>query len=59
MSENIAVIGSGYVGLSNAILLSQNNNVHLFDINKEKIETIISSPIEVDTVYESLIQDFH
>ena len=38
--NKISVIGSGYVGLSNAILLSQNNNVHLFDIDKEKIDMV-------------------
>lgn len=36
----IAVAGSGYVGLSNAILLSLNNEVTAFDINEEKINMI-------------------
>lgn len=36
----IAVAGTGYVGLSNAILLSLNNEVTAFDINKEKIDMI-------------------
>ena len=37
---NIAVIGIGYVGLSNAILLSQNNKVIAYDIAQEKIDQI-------------------
>ena len=37
----------------------KNNNTNKKSFLLEKIETIISSPIEVDTVYESLIQDFH
>lgn len=43
----IAVVGIGYVGLSNAILLSQNNPVTLLDIDKSKVDLINSkkSPI--------------
>ena len=36
----IAVIGAGYVGLSLSVLLSQNNNVQLVDIVKEKVVLI-------------------
>ena len=36
----IAVAGTGYVGLSNAILLSQNNQVYAVDIIQEKVEMI-------------------
>lgn len=44
----IAVIGAGYVGLSNAILLSQKNEVILVDVVNEKIDMINSkkSPIK-------------
>ncbi len=54
--KKISVIGSGYVGLSNAILLSQNNNVHLFDIDKEKIDMVNKriSPIADDEINEYL-----
>ena len=41
--KNIAVIGAGYVGLSNAILLAQahlNTQVTLFDIDPNKIELL-------------------
>ena len=36
----IAVAGTGYVGLSNAILLAQNNQVYAVDIVPEKVELI-------------------
>ena len=37
---NITVVGTGYVGLANAILLSQNNEVIALDVNREKVEKI-------------------
>ena len=45
---NITVVGSGYVGLSNAVLLSQNHDVICFDINQERVNLInqSKSPIE-------------
>ena len=36
----IAVAGTGYVGLSNAILLAQNNEVVAVDVVKEKVDMI-------------------
>ncbi|WP_231359943.1 nucleotide sugar dehydrogenase, partial [Escherichia coli] len=36
----INISGAGYVGLSNAILLSQNHDVTLIDINKQKVNFI-------------------
>ncbi|HBC9338149.1 TPA: nucleotide sugar dehydrogenase [Escherichia coli] len=36
----ITIFGAGYVGLSNAILLSQNHDVTLIDINKQKVNFI-------------------
>ena len=44
---NIAIAGTGYVGLSLAVLLSQRNNVAAIDVVKEKVDKInqFSSPI--------------
>ena len=39
----IAVAGTGYVGLSNAILLAQNNKVFAVDIMEEKVNLINAS----------------
>jgi UDPglucose 6-dehydrogenase len=36
----ITVAGAGYVGLSNAILLAQKNEVYALDINQEKVDMI-------------------
>jgi len=37
---NITVVGAGYVGLSNAVLLAQHNEVMILDVVQEKIDMI-------------------
>ena len=58
MTIKIAVAGTGYVGLSNAILLSQHNNVYAVDIVKEKVNKINNqqSPI-VDPEIEYFLRN--
>lgn len=53
----IAVAGTGYVGLSVALLLSQHNKVHALDIIPEKVELLNSgkSPI-VDPVITDFLE---
>lgn len=55
-SKNIAVAGTGYVGLSLAVLLSQHNKVTAIDILPEKVEQINKkkSPIKDDYIEEYL-----
>ena len=52
---NIAIAGTGYVGLSNAILLAQHNNVTAVDIIADKVDMINNrqSPI-----IDAEIQDY-
>ena len=52
----ITVIGMGYVGLSNAILLAQNNEVVILDVLKEKVNMINEkkSPIIDNEIIEYL-----
>lgn len=54
----IAVAGTGYVGLSNAILLSQNNTVVAVDIIQSKVDLINSrkSPIVDKEIEEYLTE---
>jgi len=54
----IAVAGTGYVGLSNAVLLAQHNNVVAVDIIQSKVDTINAkkSPI-VDKEIEDFLKN--
>ena len=55
---NIAVAGTGYVGLSIATLLAQHNKVTAVDIIPEKVELIRQkkSPIQDDCIEKYLAE---
>lgn len=54
--QNIAIIGSGYVGMSLAVLLSQQHKVNIYDLDEEKLSKIDQkiSPIKDDIIDEYL-----
>lgn len=56
---NIAIAGTGYVGLSNAMLLSQNNKVIALDVVAEKVSMLMNkvSPVEDSDIEVFLKRD--
>jgi UDPglucose 6-dehydrogenase len=52
---NIVVVGMGYVGLSNAVLLAQQNRVTAIDLMPERIELVNARKA---TVADSLIEEY-
>ncbi|MDB9783543.1 nucleotide sugar dehydrogenase [Gammaproteobacteria bacterium] len=58
----ISVVGMGYVGCANAILLAQNNSVSIIDIDQQKVEDFNSGllPIQDSMAAEYLAEkDLH
>ena len=60
--SNITVVGTGYVGLSNAMMLAKHHSVTALDINSERVEMLKnkSSPIQDEYIeqYLSRIHNF-
>jgi UDPglucose 6-dehydrogenase len=56
---NLSVFGLGYVGLANALLLSQHENVKAYDIVEEKIDMLQKkkSPLDDQEIHEFLERD--
>lgn len=58
-ANTIAVVGLGYVGMSIAVLLAQNNKVYAVDIQEERVEQVRSkkSPIQDDYIERFLKEE--
>ena len=54
MKKNISVAGTGYVGLSLAVLLAQYNHVTTVDIIPEKVEMINNKKSPIQDVYRRI-----
>jgi len=56
MNKIIAIAGTGYVGLSNAVLLAQNNEVVALDVVHDKVDLLNArkSPIEDEYIEDYL-----
>jgi len=55
VKNKITVVGSGYVGMSMAILLAQSNDVVVLDIDKDRVEKINN---QKSTISDSLIEEY-
>lgn len=55
----VAIVGTGYVGLSNAILLAQHNTVMALDIDQSKVNKINNkvSPIKDELISQYLVNN--
>ena len=51
----ITIVGSGYVGMSLAVLLAQHNNVVVLDIDSSRVDKINNRQ---STVVDAKIEDF-
>lgn len=52
---NIGVIGCGFVGLSNAAILAQNEKVFIFDIDQKKMDKIENNEVPFDDFQLSML----
>lgn len=59
MMMNISVVGMGYVGLSNTVLLAQHNKVKALEVIQEKVD-LINKKIAMKTVtFDGFIAIFY
>lgn len=54
-AKNIVIIGSGYVGMSLAVLLSQKHNINIIDIDAEKVNKI---NLGISPIKDNLISEY-
>lgn len=49
--KKITIVGMGYVGLANAVLLAQHNQVTVFDLDSKKIELLKKRKLPIEDPY--------
>lgn len=55
MNKNVTVVGSGYVGMANAVMLAKTNNVKVLDIDLERVDKINN---KISTIEDADITDY-
>ena len=51
MKHKISIVGMGYVGCGNALMLAKNNEVSLVDIDQQKVDNFNIKKLPIDDVY--------
>jgi UDPglucose 6-dehydrogenase len=51
MKHKISIVGMGYVGCGNALMLAKNNEVSIVDIDQQKVDNFNNKKLPIDDVY--------
>ena len=57
MKHKISIIGMGYVGCGNALMLAKNSQVSIVDIDQEKVNTFNAGRLPISDAYAQKFLD--